>query len=57
MEDVSADYLEVKSLAGVVTIETARLSEAAGTMLKLVTLSEGTSADDAFARQVIRKYV
>ena len=52
-----ADYLELRSSMGVVTLEAVTTSESAGKLLRLVGLSEGVATDGAFARQVRRKYV
>jgi hypothetical protein len=40
-----------------VTVAMTHVNEAAGKLLKLVALSEGTVADAMFARQARRKYV
>jgi hypothetical protein len=62
LEDLVADYLELKSSTGVVTLDTIRASPGhayaqVGKLLKLVGLSEGVAADGAFVRQARRKYV
>jgi ATP-dependent exoDNAse (exonuclease V) beta subunit len=70
MEDIAADYLEFRSsvVGGIVTIDMVRLmseasssssssSSAVAKLLKLVALSEGTSSDGGFARQVRRKFL
>jgi hypothetical protein len=58
LEDLAADYLEFRcSAGGVVTVAMTHVNEAAGKLLKLVALSEGTVADAMFARQARRKYV
>ena len=57
LEDLSADFLEVKSTVGLVTHGTVHISEPTAKLLKLVVRSEGTAADGAFSRQVRRKYL
>jgi hypothetical protein len=51
-----ADFLELEASMGIVTREVANAVEAAGKLLKLVTLSERIVADGPFSRQVQRKY-
>lgn len=57
LEDISADYLEFKALVGLATPQMLQVSEAASKMLKMVTLSEGTTSDRGFSRQLRRKFV
>jgi hypothetical protein len=57
LEDMVADYYELKSSMGVVTLEAMHAYKAASQLSKLVALSEGVVADGAFARQARRKYV
>ena len=56
LEDIVADFLELKSSLGVVTLAAIMTSEGAGKALKLVGLSEGLAADGACARQLRRKF-
>ncbi len=57
LEDLVADYLEIKTAVGIVTLDTLHASESVAKLLKLVGLSEGMVVDSAFARQVRRKFV
>eukprot|EP01050_Picozoa_sp_SAG11_P016782 SAG11_NODE_2332_length_3506_cov_2.301732_1_plen_283_part_00 len=57
LEDMMADYLELKATMGIVTGEMVNTSASTSKLLKVVGLSEGVAADGAFARQVRRKYV
>lgn len=52
VEDCIADFLEVKAGCGVVTLQIINTHAAAGTVHKLVVLSEGMVDDGMFARQV-----
>ena len=53
LEDICGDYLEL----GPVTVEMAASNDAASKCVRLVRISEGMSADRAFARQACRKFV
>jgi len=56
VEDAVADFCEIKASMRVVTAEAVHTIEEARRLAKLVALSEGVSADGAFARQVRRKF-
>lgn len=56
LEDMLADYLELKPMIGTATLEKVNASEVASKLLKLLSLSEGIVADGAFARQARRKF-
>lgn len=49
------DYIELHASTPVITVEMTHLHPAVGLVLKLVLLSEGLLADDAFVRQLKRK--
>ena len=51
LEDAIADYVELESLMGSVTLEMARTNEAVGKLVKLVALSARLPADAALAGQ------
>ena len=53
LEDLCADYLELKADMGTVT----QVNEVGRRLLKLVTLSDGIPKDGTFARQARRKFV
>ena len=53
MEDLCADFLELKASVGAVTVSA---NEFASKLLKLIALSEGIEADGRFARQARRKF-
>jgi hypothetical protein len=57
LEDMVADYLDLKASMGVVTLEATHASENTMRLLKLVVLSEGVAADGALARHARRKFV
>ena len=57
LEDTVADYVELQSSMGVVTLEAAHAIRAADKLVKLVALSEHIAADGAFSRQARRKYL
>jgi hypothetical protein len=54
LEDLCADYLELKASVGSITVSA---NEVGGKLLKLIALSEGIDADARFARQARRKFV
>jgi hypothetical protein len=56
IEDTIADFVELTSLMGVVTVETGHSNAVVGKLIKLVALSSNIAADGAFARQVRRKH-
>ena len=55
LEDTVADYVELQSSMGVITLEAPM--RAADKLVKLVALSEHIAADGAFSRQARRKYL
>ena len=55
LEDTVADYVELQSSMGVITLEAAHAIRAADKLVKLVALSEGIEVDRSFARQLRRK--
>ena len=57
LEDTVADYVELQSSMGVITLEAAHAIRAADKLVKLVALSEHIVADGAFSRQARRKYL
>ena len=57
LEDTVADYVELQSSMGVITLEAAHAIRAADKLVKLVALSEHIAADGAFSRQARRKYL
>ena len=57
LEDAVADYVELQSSMGVITLEAAHAIRAADKLVKLVALSEHIAADGAFSRQARRKYL
>ena len=57
LEDTVADYVELQSSMGVITLEAAHAIRAADKLVKLVALSEHIGADGAFSRQARRKYL
>eukprot|EP01045_Picozoa_sp_COSAG04_P007230 COSAG04_NODE_373_length_15636_cov_4.260732_7_plen_157_part_00 len=57
LEDTVADYVELQSSMGVITLEAAHAIRVADKLVKLVALSEHIVADGAFSRQARRKYL
>ena len=57
LEDMVADYLDLKASVGIVSLDVMQASENTERLLKLVVLSEGLGADAALARQARRKFV
>ena len=57
LEDTVADYVELQSSMGVITLEAAHAIRVADKLVKLVALSEHIAADGAFSRQARRKYL
>ena len=57
LEDMVADYLDLKASMGIVTLEAMQANENTMRLLKLVVLSEGVATDGALARQARRKFV
>ena len=57
LEDTVADYVELQSSMGVVTLGAAHAIRAADKLVKLVALSDHIVADGAFSRQARRKYL
>jgi hypothetical protein len=56
VEDCLADFFEASAGCEHMTMETASMNRAVGTVLKLIALSEGMTKDRMFARQVKRKF-
>jgi hypothetical protein len=56
VEDCLADFFEASAGCEHMTMETASMNRAVGTVLKLIALSEGMTKDKMFARQVKRKF-
>ena len=56
VEDCLADFFEASAGCEHMTMETASMNRAVGTVLKLIALSEGMTKDTMFARQVKRKF-
>ena len=57
LEDMIADFLEVKASVKVVTAEVVRADRSAEKLHRLIVLSEGMAANASFARQVRRKFL
>ena len=56
IEDTIADFVELTSLMGAVTLETVHSNAGVGKLIKLVALSSNIAADGSFARQLRRKH-
>jgi hypothetical protein len=57
VEDLCADYIELESSVGKLTIEMAQTNHAIARACRLVALSDRMASDNAFARQIKRKFV
>jgi hypothetical protein len=56
LEDLVADFVELESCVGIVTLDATRTSETTFKLVGLVALSARIVADESFARQARRKY-
>ena len=56
LEDLVADFIDVRSTFGAATLDVVRSNPAADKIKRLVALSESMPKDAAFARQARRKF-